>query len=253
MCVVCDDAEPGVCRVLLHDPTQCHLGGRGHGVGLVEDDELEGRLCRVTARSRLLGPARLEGKYLASAAKGLDLLPHHVDSSIVTRVEFEDHLLHVDGAVYLPCQGEDRRRFARSWGSVEEEVREALLEDRRGLAVRKCDIRGRERATYVRVDKLVDRGENVVVAGDVVERVWSVFLYPVRVCFVSTLCFSPQCIVVHPTMETYHGNVSWASIGRLAALRFVLSEAEKSGSVGVSTSILLCSSSSILCVIVAVL
>ena len=40
MCVIGDDAEAGVGRVFLHYAAECHLGGRGHGVGFVEDNEL---------------------------------------------------------------------------------------------------------------------------------------------------------------------------------------------------------------------
>ena len=47
--VVGDDAEAGVGRVFLHDPTQRHLRRRGHGVCLVEDDELEVRDRRGVA------------------------------------------------------------------------------------------------------------------------------------------------------------------------------------------------------------
>lgn len=40
--VVCDDAEARVGRVLFHDAAERHLRGRRHGVGFVEDDQLEG-------------------------------------------------------------------------------------------------------------------------------------------------------------------------------------------------------------------
>lgn len=42
VCVVGDDAEPGVGGVLLHDAAERHLRGRGHGVRFIEDDQLEG-------------------------------------------------------------------------------------------------------------------------------------------------------------------------------------------------------------------
>ena len=40
--VICDDAEPGVSRVFLHDSSECHLSYCCHGIGFVEDNEFEG-------------------------------------------------------------------------------------------------------------------------------------------------------------------------------------------------------------------
>lgn len=48
MCIVGYDAETGVCREFLHDPAEGHLGGGGHCVCFVEDDEFvgcEGAAC----------------------------------------------------------------------------------------------------------------------------------------------------------------------------------------------------------------
>ena len=42
MGVIGDDAKPGVGGIFLHYSSQGHLCGRGHSVGFVEDDELEG-------------------------------------------------------------------------------------------------------------------------------------------------------------------------------------------------------------------
>lgn len=48
--VVADEAEASDARVVLHDPSEGGLGILGHAVGLVEDDDLEGR-SRVRAAS----------------------------------------------------------------------------------------------------------------------------------------------------------------------------------------------------------
>lgn len=44
MGVVCDDTEACVWGVFFHYAAEGHLGGRGHGVGFVEDDEFE--ICK---------------------------------------------------------------------------------------------------------------------------------------------------------------------------------------------------------------
>lgn len=157
--VVGNDAEARVGRVLFHDAAQRHLRRVGHGVCFVEDDELE---AGHGGCARRLGAAHAED--LLGAGKGLDLLAHHVDAAVVGGVELEDHLPHVGGAVDAPREGEDRRRLARAGGAVEEEVGEAV-----GL------------------DELVDGGEDVLVAFDVVERLWSVFFNPGGAC-ISICC-----------------------------------------------------------------
>lgn len=128
MCVVGNDAEPRVGRVLLHDPSQGHLGRVGHGVGLVQNDEL------VTGHaSGARGCA--DGEDLLGGRERLDLLAHHVDTSVVRGVELQHHLPHVVFAIDAPGEGQDGRGLARSRRAVEEEMRES-----------------------VRIDKLVDGG-----------------------------------------------------------------------------------------------
>ena len=83
------------------------------------------------------------------------MLAHNVDATVVGSVEFEDLLAHVFGAVDLAREGEDGGGFAGAGRAVEEEVRET-----------------------VGADEAVDGLEDVFVAGDVVEGVWSVFLDP---------------------------------------------------------------------------
>ena len=141
--VVCDDAEARVGRVLFHDAPQRHLRRVGHGVGLVEHDELEGGRERRGGRRFGAGAEDLSGTCdngLAWAlrsgstekiegmrtCKGLDLLSYDVDATVVTCVELEDHLPHVLCAVYLACQGEDGRRFTRAWRAIKQEVWQSL-------------------------------------------------------------------------------------------------------------------------------
>lgn len=120
MGVVCDDAEAGVGGVLFHDAAQGHLRRGRHGVGLVEDDELEGREGGAVAR---LGP---RGEDLSGGGEGLDLLADDVDASVVGCVQLQDHLAHVFDAIYAAGEGEDGGGFAGAGGAVEEEVRQPL-------------------------------------------------------------------------------------------------------------------------------
>lgn len=39
--VICNDAEPGIGCIFLHDPSERHLRHGRHGIGLVQHDELE--------------------------------------------------------------------------------------------------------------------------------------------------------------------------------------------------------------------
>jgi len=74
--VVGDDAEPGIGRIFLHDATQSHLGRVGHGISLVEDNQLEAAYPGT-------GSGAAEAKYLFGRRKCLDLLAHHVDATVV--------------------------------------------------------------------------------------------------------------------------------------------------------------------------
>ena len=132
--VVGDDAEARVGRVSLHDAAQRHLRGRRHGVGLVQDDQLEAGQARAAAaagpgaraRARAAGRPRGGREDLPRAGEGLDLLAHHVDAAVVAGVELEHHLPHVARPVDLARQREDGRRLARAGRAVEEEMREPL-------------------------------------------------------------------------------------------------------------------------------
>lgn len=74
--IVADEAEPGCLGILLNNSSEGELGGRGHVVALVEDDEFD------AAAQKLL-----------RAAEVFDLVTDHVDASIVTGVELERHVL----------------------------------------------------------------------------------------------------------------------------------------------------------------
>lgn len=50
MCVVGNDTEPCVRRVFLHDTAQGHLCCGCHGIGLVENNQLEAGEGRVALR-----------------------------------------------------------------------------------------------------------------------------------------------------------------------------------------------------------
>lgn len=77
MCVIRNDAKPGVCSVFLHNPSQCHLRGSSHRVCLVEDNKFEGGQGCELARFRG------GGEDLLGATEGFDLFPDYVDTAVV--------------------------------------------------------------------------------------------------------------------------------------------------------------------------
>ena len=152
MCVVGNDTEARVHSVLFHDPSQRHLGRVGHGIRLIQDDELVPGRGRGSPRR--LGAAA-HGEDLLRAGKRLDLFPHHVDATVVGGVEFQHHLPHVGGAVDPPRERQDGRGLARAGGPVEEEMWQA-----------------------VGVDEFVNGREDVLVARDVGEGRWAILFHP---------------------------------------------------------------------------
>lgn len=58
----------------------------------------------------------------APTGKCLDLFSNYLDTSVIARIELEDHLAHVPVAVYPPCEREDRGCLARSRRPVEEKM-----------------------------------------------------------------------------------------------------------------------------------
>lgn len=99
MSVICDDAESCIGCVFLHYSAKSHLGGRGHGVRFVEDDEFEGGdggvvggfghaedlLCTCMNRELLVDNL---GWIAKRTCECLDLLSHNVYASIVAGIEF---------------------------------------------------------------------------------------------------------------------------------------------------------------------
>lgn len=125
MCVVGNDAKAGVGGILLHDAAEGHLCGGSHGIGFVKDYEFV-----VTERLKV-SRFRRGRKDLFGALKGsnqsemqsngraliviistggrrtckcLNLFSHHVNSSVIASIEFQNHLPHVFIAVDSPCQ-----------------------------------------------------------------------------------------------------------------------------------------------------
>lgn len=98
----------------------------------------------------------------------------------------------------------------------------------------------------VGVDELVDRGEDILVARDVGEGCWTVFLDPESV----GVSDSPRNYTRYRVFlrnPTHHGKLSSASTGKLAALRLplaVLSEENVMSLEGAGTSTSISSSKS---------
>lgn len=218
MRVVGDDTESGIGCVLLHDATQSHLCRVCHGVGLVQDDQLVGSQAIAATP-----PCASHGEYLLGRCEGLDLLAHDVNATVVGGVQLQDHLSHVVGAIDAAGERKNRRGLSCTRGTVQKEVREAIG-----------------------VDELVDCGEDVLVARDVGEGCWTVFLDPESVRVSDS---SRNCTLYRVLLRdlTHHGKLSSASTGKLAALRLplaVLSEENVMSLEGAGTSTSISSSKS---------
>ena len=151
MGVVGNDAEASVGRVLFHNATESHLCGGGHGIGFVKNDEL--KAGQTGSRS---GGA--QGEDLFGGGKGLDLLAHNVDTTVVGGVQLEHHLAHVGGAIDSSGKGENGGCFTGTGGTVEKEMGES-----------------------VRIDEFVDGCEDVLVTRHIGERNGAVLFDPVAI------------------------------------------------------------------------
>lgn len=134
MGVIGNDAEASVGRVLFHDATEGHLSGGGHSIGLVKNNELEPSESRARSRGT-------QGEDLLGGGKGLDLLAHNVDTTVVGGVQLEHHLAHIGGAIDSSSEGKNGGCFTGTGRTVEKEMGES-----------------------VRVDEFVDGCEDVLVA-----------------------------------------------------------------------------------------
>ena len=114
MGIIGDDTEPRIGGILLHYPSQSHLCGRGHGIGFVEDDELEGGnrgvvggfrsggedlLCTCDCHKPWYAYGYLLGK-VRRTCECLDLLAHNINASVIAGVELQNHLPHVFASIY---------------------------------------------------------------------------------------------------------------------------------------------------------
>lgn len=52
--------------------------------------------------------------------EGLDLLPYHVNASIITRIELQYHLPDVFGAVDSACEGQNGGSLAGAWWAIKQ-------------------------------------------------------------------------------------------------------------------------------------
>lgn len=151
------------------------------------------------------------------------MLAHDVNATVVGGVQLQNHLSHVVGAIDAAGEGKDRRGLSCTRWTVQKEVREA-----------------------VGVDELVDCGEDILVARDIGEGCWTVFLDPesVNVSDSSRKCTRYRVLL---RKLTHHGKLSSASTGKLAALRLplaVLSEENVMSLEGAGTSTSISSSKS---------
>merc|ERR1712078_816245 len=96
-------------RVLLDDSPQGELSVVGHGVALVQNNQLEPLVEDVPSRG-----------------EALDVVPHHVDASRVTRVQVERHLTRAR-PVHLLRDRQNHRRLPRPRGTIKQQVRKLVL------------------------------------------------------------------------------------------------------------------------------
>ena len=85
------------------------MGGRGHRVALVENDELDASTHQ-----------------LLSAAEALNLVSDDIDAAVVTGVELKGHVLVVFGTVDFLGDRQHARCLARTRRPVEEQMRHIL-------------------------------------------------------------------------------------------------------------------------------
>lgn len=80
------------------------------------------KICFVPRRARLsLYPSPFNtGK---RTCESFDLFSDNINSSIITSIEFKDHLSHVFCTVYSSGQGENCGCFTGTGGSVKEKMR----------------------------------------------------------------------------------------------------------------------------------
>ena len=84
-------------------PSECKLGGRSHGVALVEDDQFH------TSAHQLLG-----------TAKTLNLVSDHIDTPVVTGIQLESHMLVVFRSVDFFGDRQHAGGLTGPWRSVKQ-------------------------------------------------------------------------------------------------------------------------------------
>lgn len=86
--------------------SESELGCVGHAVALVEDNQLNALAHELLSR-----------------AEALDLFPHHVDASVVRRIQLQRHVF-VILSVQLLGNCDHAGGLSRAWGAVEEKMRQ---------------------------------------------------------------------------------------------------------------------------------
>lgn len=184
---------PASVAITHDDPSQSRLGVRCHGIGLVQNDDLEGRIwilfcvgagivSRVFLSRRRQGrrrrprlsppkealPAGTSAAAAAAAAGGharsdgqagklLDLLPDHADPPFVAGVELQDAAPPLRGVPQLPAQGQRNAGLATTRRPVEQKVRQPAA-----------------------FDGVAQHGDDLGLVGDVVEGLRTVPFHPRR-------------------------------------------------------------------------
>lgn len=113
------------------------MRGSCHRIALIKDYQLDALAHELLGR-----------------AETLDLVPDHVDASIVRSVQLEGHMLVGSGPVELLGDSNHARGLTRAWGSMEQQVRQVLV-----------------------VNKFAHCLNDLYVRDDLLQIVWSIFLH----------------------------------------------------------------------------
>jgi len=125
--VVADNAEAGRLRVTLNYSPQRVLCILGHGIRLIENHQLQ------IATSLLLTPCLLALAQTGVKPLGCDeiddLLPHHLDPTIVRGIQLKHLRTNLLLCEHLPRCSQNCARLPRPGRAIEQQMRESILGD----------------------------------------------------------------------------------------------------------------------------
>lgn len=108
-------------HLLLHNSPQGILCRTGHRIRLVQDNQL-----KPTQHPLPRSPPGSPSEDLLCTCKRFDLLPYHLNPSVIRRIQLKHLLPDILCAVDMTRERENSGCLSGAWGAIEEEVREAV-------------------------------------------------------------------------------------------------------------------------------